>query len=90
MAYGHVMAHITLYTRTVDTVCLIERGATSTVRWNTSSSKYCLHQFFLHLDVGGAMFNQNQSSIATGGPPSDNDFVLRSVDEAGLICDSND
>ena len=36
------------------------------------------------------MFNQNQSSIATGGPPCDNDLVLRNFDEAGLTCDSND
>lgn len=90
MAYGHVVAHITLHTRTVDIVWLIERGATSTVKWNSNTSKCCLHQFFLHLDVGGAMFIQNQSSIATGGSLSDNDLVLGNFDEAGLTCDSND
>ena len=36
------------------------------------------------------MFNQNKSSIAAGGPPSDDDSVLRMFDEAGLIRDSND
>ena len=86
------MVSYAIYQNVDINVYLIERGATSTD--DSDGTLTLLSTVFIsrfsYLDVGAAMFNQNKSSIAAGGPPSDNDLVLRILDEAGLIRDSND